>query len=114
MVFTDLKMLIPANKSKDRLDLFDVPPEVGNMLETDGAQIEKRWMYDDRGDSPDSQIANSRRIEDIADELPNNDEEILRCLDSTVLEDQPTEVLFKLAEKLKERRAQLYPEEVQA
>ena len=41
MVFTDLKMLIPANKSKDRLDLFDVPPEVGNMLETDGAQIEK-------------------------------------------------------------------------
>lgn len=42
--------------------------------------------------------------------LPNDDEEILKCLDSTVLEEQPTEVLVKLAEKLKERRSQLYPE----
>ena len=58
MVFTDLKMLIPANKSKDRLDLFDVPPE-GGMLDPEAPPIEKRWMYDDRGDSPDSQIANS-------------------------------------------------------
>jgi len=50
-------------------------------------------------------------IQEMANELPNTDEEILRCLDSTVLEDQPTEVLIQLAEKLKERRTDIYPEE---
>lgn len=40
--------------------------------------------------------------------VPENEEEILRFLDSAVLEEQPTEVLVQLAQKLKERRAKLY------
>jgi hypothetical protein len=42
------------------------------------------------------------------DMLPDNEEDILRFLDSAVLEDQPTEVLVQLAQKLKERRAKIY------
>ena len=42
--------------------------------------------------------------------LPENEEDILRFLDSAVLEDQPTEVLVQLAQKLKDRRAKIYQE----
>ncbi len=39
-------------------------------------------------------------------QIPENDEEILRFLDTAVLEEQSTDVLVQLAEKLKNRRAQ--------
>lgn len=42
--------------------------------------------------------------------VPDNEEEILRFLDNAVLEDQPTEVLVQLAQKLKDRRSKLYTE----
>ena len=42
--------------------------------------------------------------------LLENEEDILRFLDSAVLEDQPTEVLVQLAQKLKDRRAKIYQE----
>ena len=44
-------------------------------------------------------------------EIPENDEDMIRFLDSTALEDQPTEILIKLSEKLKNRRDQLYHNE---
>ena len=40
--------------------------------------------------------------------VPDTEEEILRFLDSAVLEEQPTEVLVQLAQKLKDRRSKLY------
>ena len=43
--------------------------------------------------------------------VPETEEEILKFLDQPHLENQPTEVLYTLAEKLRERRAKLYPEE---
>ena len=44
--------------------------------------------------------------------LPETEEEILNFLDLASLENQPTDVLVQLAEKLKERRNKLYPQEV--
>lgn len=41
--------------------------------------------------------------------LPETEEEILNFLDLASLENQPTDVLVQLAEKLKERRNKLYP-----
>jgi len=43
-------------------------------------------------------------LEEIKQRIPQNEEEIMRFLDSAVLEDQPTEVLVELANKLREKR----------
>ena len=43
--------------------------------------------------------------------IPESEEEILKFLDQPHLENQPTEILYSLADKLRERRAKLYPEE---
>lgn len=48
--------------------------------------------------------------EEVKQRIPENEEEILRFLDTAVLEEQPTEVLVQLASKLKERRNKLYQE----
>ena len=40
--------------------------------------------------------------------LPESEEEILRFLDTAVLEEQPTDVLVQLAQRLKDRRTKLY------
>eukprot|EP00347_Sterkiella_histriomuscorum_P001245 403372773 len=48
--------------------------------------------------------------EELRQRIPENEEDILRFLDTAVLEDQPTEVLVQLAQKLKERRTKLYQE----
>ena len=56
-------------------------------------------------------IKNSRANTNVGEpQVPENEEEILRFLDSAVLEEQPTEVLVQLAQKLKERRSKLYNE----
>ena len=47
--------------------------------------------------------------EELKARIPENEEEILRFLDTAVLEEQPTEVLVQLAQKLKERRSKMYP-----
>lgn len=44
--------------------------------------------------------------------LPETEDDILNFLDLASLENQPTDVLVQLAEKLKERRNKLYPQEV--
>ena len=44
-------------------------------------------------------------------DIPESEEEILKYLEKAQLENQPTEILVQLAEKLKDRRAKLYPEE---
>lgn len=44
--------------------------------------------------------------------MPETEDDILNFLDLASLENQPTEVLVQLAEKLKERRNKLYPQEV--
>lgn len=46
--------------------------------------------------------------EELRQRIPQNEEEILRFLDNAVLEDQPTEVLVQLAQKLKDRRTKMY------
>ena len=51
--------------------------------------------------------------EELKQRIPENEEEILRFLDTAVLEDQPTEVLVQLAQKLKERRTKLYQDQNQ-
>ena len=43
--------------------------------------------------------------------MPETEEQILKFLDQPNLENHPTEVLYSLADKLRERRAKLYPEE---
>ena len=43
--------------------------------------------------------------------IPETEEEIMAFLEQAQLENQPTEVLYQLADKLKERRTKLYPEE---
>ena len=43
--------------------------------------------------------------------IPETEEEIMAFLEQAQLENQPTEVLYQLADKLKERRKKLYPEE---
>ena len=73
------------------------------QLPPDVNYLDKASLYRLLGDS----FKDSREL---GEGVPGNEEEILRFLDSTVLEEQPTEVLVKLAEKLKERRSQLYPE----
>lgn len=40
--------------------------------------------------------------------LPESEEDVLNFLDMASLENQPTEVLVRLAEKLKDRRNRLY------
>lgn len=52
----------------------------------------------------------SDHTKSIMRDMPENEEDILRFLDSAVLEDQPTEVLVQLAQKLKDRRAKIYHE----
>jgi len=44
-------------------------------------------------------------------DMPESEEEILKFLERAQLENQPTDVLVSLAEKLKDRRSKLYPEE---
>lgn len=44
-------------------------------------------------------------------DIPDTEEEILKYLERAQLENQPTEILVQLAEKLKDRRSKLYPEE---
>ena len=44
-------------------------------------------------------------------DIPESEEEILKYLERAQLENQPTDILVQLAEKLKDRRAKLYPEE---
>ena len=44
-------------------------------------------------------------------DIPESEEEILKYLERAQLENQPTEILVQLAEKLKDRRSKLYPEE---
>lgn len=51
--------------------------------------------------------------EELRQRIPENEDEILRFLDTAVLEEQPTEVLVQLAQKLKERRTKLYQEQQQ-
>ena len=43
--------------------------------------------------------------------VPETEEEIMVFLEQAHLENQPTDVLYQLADKLKERRTKLYPEE---
>lgn len=50
--------------------------------------------------------------EELRQRIPENEEEILKFLDTAILEDQPTEILIELANKLKERRNKIYQEEV--
>lgn len=50
--------------------------------------------------------------EELKQRIPENEEEILKFLDTAVLEDQPTEILIELANKLKDRRNKIYQEEV--
>ena len=44
-------------------------------------------------------------------DMPESEEEILKFLERAQLENQPTDILVSLAEKLKDRRSKLYPEE---
>lgn len=46
--------------------------------------------------------------EELKQRIPENEEEILKFLDTAVLEDQPTEILIELANKLKDRRNKIY------
>lgn len=46
--------------------------------------------------------------------MPQSEEEVLNYLDMASLENQPTEVLVQLADKLKDRRNKLYPQDMQA
>ena len=41
-------------------------------------------------------------------DIPESEEEILKYLERAQLENQPTEILVQLAEKLKDRRSKLY------
>jgi hypothetical protein len=45
---------------------------------------------------------------DLKSQIPETEEEILKFLDNAILEDQPTEILVELAQKLKDRRTKLY------
>ena len=44
-------------------------------------------------------------------QIPETEDEIMRFLEQAQLENQPTEILYQLADRLKERRTKLYPEE---
>jgi len=48
---------------------------------------------------------------ELLENLSKNDEDILQYLNSTLLENEPTEVLIKCAEILRERRQNLYPDQ---
>jgi hypothetical protein len=48
----------------------------------------------------------------LTQDMPETEEEMLKFLDMASLENQPTEVLVKLAGLLKDRRNNLYPQEV--
>jgi len=43
--------------------------------------------------------------------IPETEAEIMQFLEQAQLENQPTEILYQLADRLKERRTKLYPEE---
>lgn len=64
------------------------------------------------GGAADPYNAKSIAVTTSGPAMPENEEEILRFLDSAVLEEQPTEILVQLAQKLKERRSKLYTETV--
>ena len=49
--------------------------------------------------------------ENVNVQIPETEDEIMRFLEQAQLENQPTEILYQLADKLKERRTKLYPEE---
>ena len=66
---------------------------------TRGEDKIEKWAGDNKSEHQKSNVLSN---------LPENEEDILRFLDSAVLEDQPTEVLVQLAQKLKERRAKIY------
>jgi len=76
------------------------PLNVAETMNRNEDKIEK-WGAADKSEYQKSKAA-------LFDMLPDNEEDILRFLDSAVLEDQPTEVLVQLAQKLKERRAKIY------
>ena len=48
---------------------------------------------------------------ELLEKLSQSDEDILQYLNTTMLENEPTEVLIKWAEILRERRQKLYPEQ---
>lgn len=48
---------------------------------------------------------------ELLEKLSQSDEDILQYLNSTMLENEPTEVLIKCAEILRERRQNLYPDQ---
>jgi len=48
---------------------------------------------------------------ELLEKLSQSDEDILQYLNTTMLENEPTEVLIKCAEILRERRQNLYPDQ---
>lgn len=50
-------------------------------------------------------------LDQIKQSIPESDEDLLAYLNDAQLEKQPTEILMLLAERLKDRREKLYPEE---
>lgn len=49
---------------------------------------------------------------ELLERLSQSDEDILQYLNTTMLENEPTEVLIKCAEILRERRQNLYPDQI--
>lgn len=130
MVFTDLQMLVPFTKSgqgqmqfmestdnyKNDNNGHDLRPVLTDENANDGAKSPKIELSSD----PERLFEHNdiRRVMDGMDEskkellekLSKSDEDILQYLNSTMLENEPTEVLIKCAEILRQRRQNLYPE----
>ena len=71
-------MLIPANKSQD-------------WIETYAQEQDEGWMFEANQESTSpimkQKLTHEPNLNNIVENLPNDDEEILKCLDNTVLEE---------------------------
>lgn len=129
MVFTDMQMLVPSNKSKDRYpynnsgDMYrgeQGPHDLKPVLGIEDGMDSSRSPGIALSNNPERLFEHNdiRRVMDEMDDdkrellerLSKSDEDILQYLNSTMLENEPTEVLIKCAEILRERRQNLYPE----
>jgi len=122
LVLSDRKVLIPSKERTPPVNVIDlhhtIPP---NILREQTDEVEIPDI--DNRNYAKSTLSNFLNggykespflLKDIAGEipeLPENEEDILRFIENAVLDEQPTEMLIRLAEKLKEKRLQQYPDQ---
>ena len=119
LILTDYKVLIPSNKAAPWIPVYNVHenlPETDSREHLDEVEIPDIDLtnYDNaslgfivgvQAEKPKFRISDVKRM---IHEIPDDINMLEEYIDKVNLDDKPTNVLVKLAEKMKKRRRKLY------